>query len=248
MSSRMTGNHTPPLLQLQVWPCVSVLTFSCVPGSTLPRRPLGEFANATSRQSFAKISPFLTTLAPVRSLPAYRQIPVGDPFNFRLTSGYRCWMHADLVHQGISEKVPLVVSSTASFFTGFILAFLSNWRLALATSSIFPWMAISGALMNKFAFKYSQYVSLPQDFYELGTHSSSGSHSNMLPKAERSQRKSYLPSVPCRLSALRMCLPPCMTLRSRRPTTWIADLQSPRASVFLVYSLRVMRPMASVSP
>jgi len=71
-------------------------------------------------------------------------------------------MHTDLVHQGISEKVPHVVSFTACFFSGFIVAFLRNWRLALAMCSIFPWMFISGAIMNKFAFKYTQYVLRPE--------------------------------------------------------------------------------------
>jgi len=87
-----------------------------------------------------------------------------------------------------------------------------------------------------------------RDSYELRTHSIPASHSSMLPKVEHSQRKSCLPFVPLMLSALRMCLRPCMMLPSRRPTTWIADLQSPRASVSPVYSLRCMLPMASVSP
>ncbi|TFY65766.1 hypothetical protein EVG20_g5320 [Dentipellis fragilis] len=61
-----------------------------------------------------------------------------------------------LVQQGISEKVALVVSFIAAFFTGFILAYIRNWRLALAMSSILPCIVITGALMNKFVSKYMQ--------------------------------------------------------------------------------------------
>jgi len=62
----------------------------------------------------------------------------------------------DLVQQGISEKVPLVVGFLSAFVTGFVLAYIRNWRLALAMSSILPSIAISGALMNKFIIKYTQ--------------------------------------------------------------------------------------------
>ncbi len=67
-------------------------------------------------------------------------------------------IHPDLVHQGISEKVALVVSFMSAFFTGFILAYARNWRLALALSSMLPGIGISGAFMNKFVSKYMQYV------------------------------------------------------------------------------------------
>jgi ATP-binding cassette subfamily B (MDR/TAP) protein 1 len=61
-----------------------------------------------------------------------------------------------LVQQGLSEKVPLVVGFFAAFVTGFVLAYIRNWRLALAMSSILPCIAISGGLMNKFVVKYIQ--------------------------------------------------------------------------------------------
>ncbi|KAH9985634.1 P-loop containing nucleoside triphosphate hydrolase protein [Russula compacta] len=61
-----------------------------------------------------------------------------------------------LVHQGLSEKVPLAVSFLAAFFTGFVLAFARNWRLALALCAILPCIAISGAFMNKFVTRYTQ--------------------------------------------------------------------------------------------
>jgi ATP-binding cassette, subfamily B (MDR/TAP), member 1 len=54
-----------------------------------------------------------------------------------------------LVQQGISEKVALVVSFLSSFFTGFILAYVRQWKLALALSSIIPCIGITGGIMNK---------------------------------------------------------------------------------------------------
>lgn len=61
-----------------------------------------------------------------------------------------------LVQQGISEKVPIVVSFLAAFVTGFVLAYARSWRLALALTSIFPCIAITGTVMNKFVSKYMQ--------------------------------------------------------------------------------------------
>ncbi|TCD61612.1 GTPase-activating protein [Steccherinum ochraceum] len=54
-----------------------------------------------------------------------------------------------LVQQGISEKVALVVNFLAAFVTGFVLAYIRSWRLALALSSILPCIAITGGIMNK---------------------------------------------------------------------------------------------------
>lgn len=61
-----------------------------------------------------------------------------------------------LVQQGISEKVALVVNFLAAFVTGFILAYVRNWRLALALSSIIPVIAVTGGIMNKFISRYMQ--------------------------------------------------------------------------------------------
>ncbi|KAI0319342.1 multidrug resistance protein 1 [Amylostereum chailletii] len=61
-----------------------------------------------------------------------------------------------LVQQGISEKVALVVSFLSAFVTGFVLAYIRNWRLALALSSILPCIVIAGGVMNKFISKYMQ--------------------------------------------------------------------------------------------
>ena len=62
----------------------------------------------------------------------------------------------DLVQQGISEKVALVMNFIAAFVTGFALAYAKSWRLALALSSILPCIAITGGVMNKFISTYMQ--------------------------------------------------------------------------------------------
>ncbi|KAL0069818.1 hypothetical protein AAF712_003088 [Marasmius tenuissimus] len=61
-----------------------------------------------------------------------------------------------LVQQGMSEKVAMVVNFLSAFVAGFILAYIRNWRLALAMSSILPCIAIAGGVMNKFVSKYMQ--------------------------------------------------------------------------------------------
>jgi ABC-type multidrug transport system fused ATPase/permease subunit len=59
----------------------------------------------------------------------------------------------------MSEKVPISVSFVAAFVTGFIIAYVQEWRLALALSSILPCIGITGAIMNKLVSKYMQCVS-----------------------------------------------------------------------------------------
>lgn len=66
----------------------------------------------------------------------------------------------DLVQQAISEKVALIVYSLCSFTTGFVLAYVQNWRLALAMSFIFPCLGVAGGFMNKYVSKYMEWVFL----------------------------------------------------------------------------------------
>ena len=47
-------------------------------------------------------------------------------------------------------------SFISAFTAGFIIAFVRQWKLALAVSSIVPMIAITGGLMNKFTSKYTQ--------------------------------------------------------------------------------------------
>ncbi|KAK0464466.1 P-loop containing nucleoside triphosphate hydrolase protein [Desarmillaria tabescens] len=61
-----------------------------------------------------------------------------------------------LVQQGMSEKVALVVTFLSAFVTGFILAYIRSWRLALALTSLLPCIGITGAVMNKAISKYMQ--------------------------------------------------------------------------------------------
>jgi len=67
----------------------------------------------------------------------------------------------DLVQQGISEKVALVVNLLGAFVCGFILAYIRSWRLALALSTMLPCIGITGAIMGKALSKYMQYVDIP---------------------------------------------------------------------------------------
>ncbi|KAM0787890.1 hypothetical protein ACM66B_003940 [Microbotryomycetes sp. NB124-2] len=61
-----------------------------------------------------------------------------------------------LIQEGISDKISITVMFLSTFVTGFVIAFIRNWRLALAISSIVPCIAIAGAVMNKFISKYKQ--------------------------------------------------------------------------------------------
>ena len=44
----------------------------------------------------------------------------------------------------------------SAFITGFVLAYVRCWRLALAMTSILPCIAILGGTMNKVVSKYKQ--------------------------------------------------------------------------------------------
>lgn len=61
-----------------------------------------------------------------------------------------------LVHQGISEKVPVSISLVSAFLTGFALAYARSWKLSLAISSIIPCIAITGAFMNIFMSRFKR--------------------------------------------------------------------------------------------
>lgn len=67
-------------------------------------------------------------------------------------------MAVDLVQMGISEKVAIVVNFFSAFVTGFVLAYIRSWRLALALSSMLPCIAVTGGIMNRFISGYMQYV------------------------------------------------------------------------------------------
>lgn len=91
---------------------------------------------------------------------------------------------ADLIQQGISEKVALCAQFLGAFATGFIctldpplvalhktlvltppccpcpVAYARSWRLALAMTSILPCIAITGGIMQQFVSKYMRSVAV----------------------------------------------------------------------------------------
>jgi len=97
----------------------------------------------------------LMTLAPVKSLREFRRTPVRFELALFQFPNSRC-RFTDLVQQGMSEKVAISVSFLSSFFTGFVVAYVRSWRLALAISSILPCIGITGAIMNRFVSRYMQ--------------------------------------------------------------------------------------------
>ncbi|CAO1635906.1 unnamed protein product [Parajaminaea phylloscopi] len=61
-----------------------------------------------------------------------------------------------LIQEGISDKVPMSVMFIATFVTGFIVAYVKSWKLALALSSIIPCIILAGAAMNVFVTRWHQ--------------------------------------------------------------------------------------------
>jgi hypothetical protein len=96
---------------------------------------------------------------PEKLLHVFRETQVCTAAIYKWLVVYRLHL-ADLVQRGISEKVPMCIQFVSTFIAGFVLAFVRNWRLALAISSVLPCIMITGALMGKFMVRYSQYVLL----------------------------------------------------------------------------------------
>ncbi|RXK39840.1 ATP-binding cassette, subfamily B (MDR/TAP), member 1 [Tremella mesenterica] len=61
----------------------------------------------------------------------------------------------DLVQDGSSERVALVVQYLSTFITGYVLAIVRSWRLALALASILIVLMASGTYMMMVMTKYS---------------------------------------------------------------------------------------------
>lgn len=61
-----------------------------------------------------------------------------------------------LIQEGISDKVPMSVMFIATFITGFIVAYIRSWKLALAMTSIVPCIIVVGAAMNVFVSRFHQ--------------------------------------------------------------------------------------------
>ncbi|KAH9949128.1 P-loop containing nucleoside triphosphate hydrolase protein [Amylocystis lapponica] len=60
-----------------------------------------------------------------------------------------------MVQRGVSEKVALAVSFASCFTSGFIIAFVRSWRLALALSVMLPCISLSSTVMSHFISKYT---------------------------------------------------------------------------------------------
>jgi len=61
-----------------------------------------------------------------------------------------------LIQEGISDKIPMSVMFLATFVTGFVVAYIRSWKLALSMTSIIPCVMISGSVMNVFIAKLQQ--------------------------------------------------------------------------------------------
>ncbi|KAF8902794.1 multidrug resistance protein 1 [Gymnopilus junonius] len=57
-------------------------------------------------------------------------------------------IQSDTLQQGTSEKVAMVVEQFSSFLTGFVVAYVRSWRLALALTSILPCIVLTGGIMS----------------------------------------------------------------------------------------------------
>jgi ATP-binding cassette subfamily B (MDR/TAP) protein 1 len=101
------------------------------------------------------MSPSLTTLVLVRLLQGSRRTRVRTFVLIAILLVFYL-VFLDLVQQGISPKIPTALGFLAAFVTGFILAYIQQWKLALAMTSIVPMISITFGLMNKFITKYMQ--------------------------------------------------------------------------------------------
>ncbi len=55
----------------------------------------------------------------------------------------------DKIHDGIGDKVGLLIQWIATFVGGFVVAFITDWRLTLLLVAFTPLLAIAGFAMAK---------------------------------------------------------------------------------------------------
>ena len=55
----------------------------------------------------------------------------------------------DKIHNGIGDKVGLIIQWMATFVGGFVVAFIKDWRLTLLLLAFAPLLVIAGFLMSK---------------------------------------------------------------------------------------------------
>ena len=72
--------------------------------------------------------------------------------NNTIHSGLHMYTHfsdIDKIHDGIGDKIALLIQWIATFFGGFIVGFVREWRLTLLLLVFAPFLALGGAIMAK---------------------------------------------------------------------------------------------------
>ena len=64
------------------------------------------------------------------------------------------------IQSGIGDKVAIFLQSFTTFIASFVIAFVFNWKLALAVSVVLPILAMMGTLLTKVCSIIVQYLSL----------------------------------------------------------------------------------------
>ena len=62
----------------------------------------------------------------------------------------------NLIHEGITSKLSLSLTATATFITAFVIAFVEYWKLALILTSVIAAMAMVGTVGAKWAVRYTK--------------------------------------------------------------------------------------------
>lgn len=143
----------------QVLVCLCAPTRTCLYGCTPEKSTQNVSGSGIWRLYYARISSSSTRSALGKWPPAFKLILVSSVLFLRRL--YRLeFFHADLVQQGMSEKVAIAVSYISSFITGFVVAYVRSWRLALALSSMLICIGITGVVIVRVIRKYRQQVSI----------------------------------------------------------------------------------------
>ena len=60
-------------------------------------------------------------------------------------------LHSDInkIHAGIGDKLAIFLQWITTFFAGFAIGFVRDWRLTLLLLGFTPFMAIAGAVLGK---------------------------------------------------------------------------------------------------
>ena len=58
----------------------------------------------------------------------------------------------DKIHDGIGDKVSLFIQWVSTFFGGFVVAFIRDWRLTLLLIVFAPLLMVGGYMMTKVSF------------------------------------------------------------------------------------------------